>query len=177
MSSDEETAVELTREQYSEFIRQIELRDIWLNEASVSNNHGPLTPVDVTVQFDSDASYVLRENGFRASHQYRVRFESPDSLLAQIEIRFGLDFLSSTPISDQIFSVFKDVNLPVNTWPFLREFVATTLGRMGWSPFTIPAFKTNVGRSKDDPKSESKTKKRRQTRAKPHPKTSDEDGV
>jgi len=32
-------------------------------------------------------------------------------------------------------------NLPLNTWPYLREFLQNALTRAGWPVYTLPAFK------------------------------------
>ena len=152
-SSDEtaslgEIPFSITPEQYAEFIDQIELRDLWLQNARVLNQHGPFTPEQAAVRFESDASWDTLADGFLAFHQHHVRFEKSDQILAEIDVTFGLAFSSKMPMTDDTFMVFSDVNLPVNTWPFLREFVSTTVGRMGWQAFTLPAFKTNISRSR-----------------------------
>lgn len=47
-------------------------------------------------------------------------------------------------MTEEIFSIFREVNLPVNTWPYLREFLASTFGRFGWEPIIIPAYKVGA---------------------------------
>ena len=150
----------ISPEEYSAFVRQIELREIWLREAHVTNNAGPQTPEQSTLSFDTRARWEPAADGFRAFHQYRVAFETADELLAEIEVTFGVEFSSSDPLTDEIFDVFQEVNLPVNTWPYLREFVATSMSRMGWVPFTIPAFKTGIAPAR----SARRTSKRRPRR-------------
>ncbi|MHB8576340.1 MAG: hypothetical protein ACYDCQ_13525 [Dehalococcoidia bacterium] len=71
--------------------------------------------------------------------------ESVERPLAEINAVFALDFTSPLPMTNTIFPIFSENNLPVNTWPYLREFVSTTLGRMNWTPFTLPALKRGVG--------------------------------
>ncbi|MBL0171693.1 MAG: hypothetical protein IPP90_13395 [Gemmatimonadaceae bacterium] len=44
-------------------------------------------------------------------------------------------------MTDAIFAEFERVNLPLNTWPYFREFLQSTLVRAGWPPFVLPAFK------------------------------------
>jgi preprotein translocase subunit SecB len=39
------------------------------------------------------------------------------------------------------FGVFVQVNLPVNTWPYFREFVHSTVSRMGLPPVVLPLVK------------------------------------
>ena len=123
------------------FIGQIELTDIWLIQAHVANRHGPHTPVEAAVSFESEATWHTWERGFCVEHAWRVHFDSPDVRLAEVEVTFGLRFSSQQAMTDRVFAVFREVNLPVNTWPYLREFVATTLGRMGCQPFALPALK------------------------------------
>ncbi len=131
--------------EYAEFIGQIELRNIWLVEATAKNHFGPHTPTQAVFRFAStDATWENASSGFRVKHCYELRIESEDEMLAEVDVTFGLEFESSQPITDDIFKIFKDVNLPVNTWPYLREFIATTTGRMGWAPFTAPTFKSGV---------------------------------
>ena len=54
-----------------------------------------------------------------------------------LEARYG----SKTLMTDAIFAEFERVNLPLNTWPYFREFLQSTLTRAGWPPFVLPAFK------------------------------------
>jgi hypothetical protein len=134
----------ISPQEYAQFIGQIELSTIWLHDVRVANYHGPQTPDQATFHFASEARWELRPTGFRVFHQYKVLVEATEDQLAEMDVTFGLDFTSQEPMTDQIFAIFEDVNLPVNTWPFLREFVSTTLGRMGWVSFTLPTFKRGV---------------------------------
>jgi hypothetical protein len=84
------------------------------------------------------------EDGFVAFHAYDVAIKVTDSKVANISVTFGLEFISEQAMSEELFTVFQDVNLPVNTWPYLRSFLADGLGRMGWRPLTLPAFKTGI---------------------------------
>lgn len=132
---------------YAAFIGQIQLKDVWLQKARVVNFHGPRAPEESTLGFRSEAEWHSRDGGFTILHHYSVKLESAEDTLAEIDATFGLDFDSRQPITPEIFEIFEDVNLGVNTWPFLREFVSTTMGRMGWTPFTLPALKRGVQES------------------------------
>lgn len=131
----------ITRDSYAAFIGQIDLTHIWLRAARVVNHHGPQTPKQGIFNFSSHADWEPRPGGFRAFDHSSVRIESADTVHAEIDVTFALDFDSEEPMTPEIFALFGEVNLPVNTWPYLREFIATTMGRMGWTPFTIPALK------------------------------------
>ncbi|MGI8554701.1 MAG: hypothetical protein ACR2PL_28505, partial [Dehalococcoidia bacterium] len=131
----------LSPESYAAFIRQIELTAVWLHEARIVNHHGPEPSEDAEVHVTTEAHWKQHTDGFRAFHHYAVVPEWAGNQLAQIEVTCGLHFTSTEPMTDGIFEVFREVNLPVNTWPYLREFVASSTGRMNWLAFTLPTLK------------------------------------
>jgi hypothetical protein len=162
----DDTEPVVSREEYATFISQIELIDIWLVKANITNHRGPQTPDRATFNFHSTAEWESTERGFRVSHHYTVGIETSDAVFANFEVSFGLDFTSKIALTEPFFAIFQDVNLSVNTWPYLREFVSTTMGRMGWSSFTIPALKQGVKRAKRPTKAISTRSPRRR---KPQP--------
>jgi len=134
-----------TPEEYASFVKQIELLEVWLVDARVENRYGPRTPRRTAIGIASPPpTWRDTDDGFEVEFPYSVRFTQGEDVEAEIAVTFGLRFTSSQPMSQGTFEVFKEVNLPVNTWPFLREFVSTTLGRMGWQAFTLPAYKQGV---------------------------------
>jgi hypothetical protein len=130
--------------EYARFISGIELTTLWLQSAEMRNEHGPEQPDHVTVDLHKDGRWDPQPGGFRAFHHWRVRVESTKSILARLDVTFGLDFTAETPLTGDLFEVFCEHNLPVNTWPYLREFVSASLARMGWSPLTLPTLKRGV---------------------------------
>lgn len=137
----------IDRNAYAAFISQIELLSIWLKSASVENFHGPALPEDLSITVDGVNEWEQRPDGFRAFQHYRIRLsKQDDALLAEIKTTFGADYSSEFPMTDELFATFGDVNLPLNTWPYLREYASATVSRLGWSPITLPTLKagTNV---------------------------------
>ena len=129
---------------YNAFIGQIELSSIWLSSSSIENPGGPGSLGEVSIDIASSARWESVEDGFVAFHAYEVTFKESDSKVAGISITFGLEFKSEQAMTEELFTVFQEVNLPVNTWPYLRSFLADALGRMGWPLLTLPAFKTGT---------------------------------
>ncbi len=136
-----------TPDQYAEFIGQVDLEALWVKDARITNRHGSHTPTHATIHIDEGREWEPIESGFIATHRYDIRFDAPDDdVPAEVSVTFGVRFMSEQSMTDGIFEVFQDVNLPVNTWPYLREFVANALGRMGWESFTLPALKRRAKR-------------------------------
>ncbi len=129
---------------YAEFIEQIRLQAIWLSSAKIVNRVGPLTPEHVAIKIEETSNWDPYSWGFRATTEYRVRLTDKRRLLATFDATYAVDFASNQPMTDSIFSTFGAVNLPVNTWPYLREFLASALGRMNWTTFTLPALKRGI---------------------------------
>ncbi len=129
---------------YNAFIGQVELSSIWLSSSAIENPGGPGSPGEVSIDIAGSARWESVEDGFAAFHAYDVAFKESDSKVAGISITFGLEFKSEQAMTDELFAVFQEVNLPVNTWPYLRAFLADALGRMGWPLLTLPAFKTGT---------------------------------
>lgn len=137
-------------EAYRRFIGQIELREVWLAGVKIDNRWGPSTPDKISVMVDDQPSWETIPGGFRASVRYRIRFKTGNQVHATIEATYSADYASAEPMTDELFAAFAANNLPLNTWPYLRAFVSDMLGRMGWLPFTLPAFKINVDESSDE---------------------------
>lgn len=135
-------------EDYAAFISQIELHSIWLSEASIKNHQGAVAPDQGEYSFETRTRWTPHGGGFTAWHDYRIRLQRPNVVDEQpyleIEVRFGVDFESRLEMNDTIFATFREINLPLNTWPYLRSFIADTLGRLNWAPITLPAFKVGA---------------------------------
>lgn len=134
-----------TPEQYAEFVGQIDLVDLWLVDARIINSRGSRAPRQAALAIATpESDWSNTEGGFDVRFPYSARFLEGDEVHAEIDVTFGLRFTSRQPMTSGIYSVFERINLPVNTWPFFREFVSTTVGRMGWQAFTLPAHKVGV---------------------------------
>jgi hypothetical protein len=135
---------EISPTAYGTFIGQIELVAIWLQSARVVNHYGPSSPERAEVNLNSHARWEPADDvepGFQVFHTYEATIGPTEAPQAEIEVTFGLRFTSQQAMTEPIFRVFEAVNLPINTWPYLREYVATTIGRMNWLPLTLPALK------------------------------------
>lgn len=143
---------------YAEFIRQIELEDIWLKAASIENLHGPSLPEPGPVKIvEGESSWEPTPRGFYAYRNYKLKLSDERGReVANFDVTFGAEYKSDQPMTDDIFGVFSDINLPINLWPFFREFIYSAVGRMGWFPITLPAVKVGTPRLPSQPEQEPK---------------------
>ena len=160
-----EPALKVTPQEYAEFIKQIELREIRLQRLEVENHWGSIAPERIEIAIDDDATYETTDSGFLVTHAYNAEAMGSGRIAFELEAIFKLDFLSDSPLTPEVFGIFSEANLPLNTWPYLRELVATSTGRMGWQPVTLPALKRGLGQDRSEPNSRShKTKPERPPR-------------
>lgn len=141
----EEPAFEVNA--YIEFIQQVELEQIWLRSARVTNSTGGTAPDAVEVRLSDSASWKESATGFQAFQKYVAEFWNGKKRLAKVEVELVADYASNEPMADDLFPVFEENNLPLNTWPYFREYLANTVYRMHWVPFTLPTRKFLSGPS------------------------------
>ncbi len=130
-----------TPEEYNAFIQQIELQSVWLASAKIDNAIGAEAPDRTDVTVNRVSSWEAGRDGFMALDSYTVVLGAPGDPAATIEVTFGLDYRSEIEMTDALFEPFKQFNLPLNAWPYAREFVANATARMNWIPFTLPALR------------------------------------
>lgn len=71
---------------------------------------------------------------------------SKTSPVALIQATYGLVYKTTglAKLDDTELDAFAQVNGPFNAWPFWRELVHSTLGRMGLPPVAIPTFRMSA---------------------------------
>lgn len=60
------------------------------------------------------------------------------AVVLELQATYRLLYASEVELSAAWFDIFKDVNLPGLTWPFLRELVHSMTSRTILPPFTLP---------------------------------------
>lgn len=131
---------------YREFIGQIELQHIVLSRASVKRHRSP-SP-DVSWRYENKATkreYASAEDGFQATLHYLVRLldDDHDDAFGEIRVAFTAAYSSERPMTEEIFDVFGELNLPLNVYPYVREFVQSATSRMGFPGLVLPTMKSH----------------------------------
>ena len=129
--------------EYNAFIAGLELKQIRLAAAEIDAANPPeqrrIAPV---VQMD-DAAY-RNGDGYITVHQtlrLAGSYEGESDVALRIQATYEVRYTASAPMTDRIFAEFRQRNLPVNVWPYFREYLQSALCRVGWPVLTLPAFK------------------------------------
>lgn len=58
-----------------------------------------------------------------------------------ISIRMVFEMRYDAPdFNDSVWDVFSALNIPLNAWPYLREYVQNVTQRLGIPPLTLPLY-------------------------------------
>ncbi len=109
------------------------------------------------VYIDKNAYYQLvADNHVRVFQDFFFKValqNNPDDILIKISPSYILDFQVGGPMDDEIFKIFADSTVLVDSWPYFREIVQSTLLRMGLAPVVLPPINfnpyVNIDASKD----------------------------
>ncbi len=125
---------------YNDFVAQIGIVELRIISAQFNVLDCSYFPSSAEVRWRKMASYEKAEDKFNVSHRYNVTILDKETkeAKAKISVTFHVGYSSKIPISDELFEIFKVRNLPLNTWPYFREFVHNAIMRMGWPPFIAP---------------------------------------
>lgn len=74
--------------------------------------------------------------------EFMGTYEEDDRPAVSIRAEFEVKYSAAERMTDDVFTEFKQRNLPLNTWPYFREFVHAALARTGWPVFVLPVYRS-----------------------------------
>ncbi|MBN1274657.1 MAG: protein-export chaperone SecB [Candidatus Aminicenantes bacterium] len=150
----------ISKEKYRKIINGLELIDIYLiNSKSFVEREDIFARTKIRIK--NEARYEeLEENIVKIFHKYTLIGNSTEKRkkVINIESEFCLVYKIKEGFDEEFFNTFKEINLPVNSWPFFREFVFNITARMNIPPLTIPLFLRTLSRNKNKEKDTKKEK-------------------
>lgn len=131
-------------EEYARFLQQIELRNVVLTSADVRRLGD--TSLGARLEYEAKATkrtYEPVREGFQSTLNYLVRMKEVETGVPVGEVRVAITayYSSDEPMTDEVFEVFGDLNLPLNVYPYVREFVHSATTRMGFPGLILPTVK------------------------------------
>jgi hypothetical protein len=127
---------------YNDFVTQIKIIELRIVSAQINMLDYSYFPSSAEVKWRMRVSYENAEEQFNVYHRYNVTIWDKETkeAKAKISVTFRVVYSSKIPISDDLFEIFKTRNLPLNTWPYFREFIHNAILRMGWPSFIAPTY-------------------------------------
>ncbi len=142
---------------YGRFLIALSLVRVRLVNCEIAVQVERLVPKDTAVRIEQDTErqeseladkYVItfkQSNGliFEAREQPRQELAR---LTATHEFQYVLNATFHEPDSlEDCLVAFERYNLPLNAWPFMREFAHNMMGRMDLPTFTLPLLRPTEG--------------------------------
>jgi hypothetical protein len=138
------TKPKLSPEEYRKILTGINLIEISMKESKTFVNKDVKSATDLAISIKDESHFEQDKDGIiNISQQYELDARKPKSKsrYIQISLTFLVRMNSKEPFTEDFFSIYKEVSLHLNTWPFFREFVHSTTSRMNIPPMTLPLLK------------------------------------
>jgi len=130
---------------YAQIIKGINLAEIYLESANITQKRGNLIKQKaLNVAVKDKAFYVQYEKRVNVTHKYYLTAKTPEmekDFALKVSAVFCITYTTDYHFEAEFFEIFKDINLPLNSWPYFREFVQNMTQRMNIPPLTLPVVK------------------------------------
>jgi len=143
MENQETKKESISPDKYREILNGLNLESIYLSTSKSSVDKKSIAS-GLRISFRDEASFEKKEDKIvEITHKYRLEATNKKlkKKVLNIECAFCLNYSFEEDFTADFFEVFKDNNLPLNTWPFFREFVFNMTSRMNIPPLTLPLLK------------------------------------
>jgi len=134
----------LTPQEYRSQLKQVQLDEIMLEECSAKIRRDRLEK-SLEIQIDQKVTHVCLSNTrVVVNHSYKLTASghgAKKDFALKVTCSFGLKYSSEAGISEDFMEIFKVRNIPLNTWPYFREFIQSITQRMNIPPLTLPLLK------------------------------------
>ena len=134
---------EISPEDYRKTLDHVQLISITMDACSVKVNRGKADG-NINLNVKNKASYSIEDekNIVVASNYDLVATKTTKKEFAlKIMCTYRVVFSTEEPVTDDFMDVFMEINVPMNTWPYFREFVQNMVQRSGFPQLTLPLLK------------------------------------
>lgn len=156
MAAKKNRSAPLSQEEYSAFIHGLDLQDVLILETQAKRIEFPDRSAELGVEVKTLKTQCKSyADGFTvtATYELRVTQQIPinedgnqpvPTAFGSFRVAFELVYTSQVPLNDTLFEVFKQYNLPLNVWPYVRQHVHQQSVLMGLPPLVLPVHRTNI---------------------------------
>jgi hypothetical protein len=125
---------------YRRFIEGLEIRSVELREVHAHLERKPEGGLHLEAQMDPFGPEEI-PGGFAAGLRLALTFRDAQGAFGSLELRMAALYTSPIFPEEALFQIFRERNLPLNLWPYLRLHVDFLTGQMGLPRLVLPVFK------------------------------------
>jgi transposase-like protein len=127
-------------EAYAKFIQGLEIRSVELVEVHAKLERSPKGKLAFKMGLEAFGP-EQREGGFLAGLVLSLDLQDEGGSFGILRLRLRANYDSALFPEERIFRVFRERNLPINLWPYLRLYVDFLTAQMGLPRLVLPAWK------------------------------------
>jgi preprotein translocase subunit SecB len=139
-------------DEYGTFVKGIELTRVRMVRSHVEAPHPISDASAVNIELENETGFRVHEEvgSFEAVSRFDLTFEEDgvDEPVGTISVTYSFlyesDMVGGEEDLDPYFEIFAEVSLPVNVWPFAREFVHNATSRVDWPKLDLPLLKAGL---------------------------------
>ena len=132
--------------------KQVQVEDIRLVQVAAQRNcESDMPPAVIETGFDVVSTWDREANRIRVTVVFSLRAfdegsDRPETPPLFVQVGFALSYLltSDEGIDDDCVDAFGKMNGVYNAWPYIREFVQSTIARMSMPTLTLPVLTSGV---------------------------------
>lgn len=133
----------LSPDDYKKILDGITLKNLSLLEANAKIKPNLKSFDKMNIEIEDEAGFEADEDEIIITQRYILtgRPIGKKNAILTISAVFALHLESQKEFTEDFFEIYKGLSLPLNTWPFLREFANSMTARMNIPPLTLPLLK------------------------------------
>ena len=137
--------ISISHEDYGKFINKLILNELKLISVNASVVDQFVPPANLKINDESKCEN-LENKQIKITMHYRLEAVKPDTDKPGlvVDLTYILLYSSEIPMSDDIFKIYKQSSLRVQTWPYFRQFVHQITLDMHLPPLVLDTIKSPV---------------------------------
>ncbi|MBP1888917.1 preprotein translocase subunit SecB [Clostridium moniliforme] len=138
----------MDNKKYSEFIKNLEIMDIRLNEVNTKclkyiEEIDSSLEVELTYECKDIEVKTINEINMYPKFNVKLKSEDGDEVCLVLNLKFNIKYSVKNldSFSREYVQHFTDKNVPINIWPYAREIISSITSRMGYPSLIISPYK------------------------------------
>ena len=141
IDKDQEQKKQMPPDEYFTYLKSVSLEGIYLVDCSATYKPTAANSGNVVFEPTVASEFVGIEDGharLRAKHTLTGR--AGKAVLVKFRVEYDVILAFNSDIPQEFFEIYARHNLPMQTIPFWREWIASTSARMPISPIIVPLY-------------------------------------
>lgn len=131
----------ISPKKYNEYLKHVDIADIYLKDFK-STLSTRIFEGKANLQFEETVKLIsYREKYAIMENSYLIKAKTGRKNIFKIEATYTVVFKTEKELPKGFFEIYNTHSLPLQTFPYLRELVNSTISKMGLPPLILPLRK------------------------------------